>query len=74
MQKVLFRLLIILSFGVFLMGCQKSNNEITVVDSQILKELQFMKNEGMLTLDDYEKLIRMDNVLFTPSDIKPMVG
>lgn len=32
---------------------------IKVTDTQILKELEFMKREGMITSDTYEKAIRM---------------
>lgn len=76
----ILNVIVIMIFGFLLTGCQQDDtsvgikDEIKVTDSQILKEIQFMKNEGMISSDDYEKLIRMEDVLFTPSDIQPMVG
>ena len=72
MKKTTFLSFItIIFFGFLLTGCQNdeisypfSKNEIQskskISDPQIIKELQFLKNEGTISSDTYEQLIKMD--------------
>lgn len=55
----------------FLTGCKKEHSVVTkqevssntiISDPDVLKELQFMRDEKIITSENYEKFIRMDNV------------
>lgn len=62
MKKILFILLIFYSFGFLLTGCKYLDDEIKVKDPDVLKELQFMRDEGIITKKDYEQYIRVEEM------------
>ena len=63
---------------VFLMGgCQKQEEikvGVGVTDPQVLRELQFMKDEGMISTKIYEKLILRNNIPMIVDPEKGMSG
>ena len=64
MKKTTFlTLLVIMTFGFFLTGCQQQNDiETTNTDSQVIEELKFLKDEGTITRETYENLINRNDI------------
>lgn len=67
MRKNVFSLAIMfIAIAVLFIGCQQdestSLSSQKVTDPEVLKELRFMKNEGMITPDDYEYSTQVGNL------------
>lgn len=60
--RTIVSVIVIMIFGFLLTGCQHSDDEIKVKDPEVLKELQFMKNKGIITSEDYKAYINMEEM------------
>ena len=72
MKKLYLWSLVIIA-SVFMMGCQNNNKPsvypdldmnqpVLITDKEVLKELEFIRDEGLLREQDYQIILRMDNI------------